>query len=91
MKIKKNPMRMCIVTKEKYPKSELIRVVRTPENEIKVDKTGKLNGKGAYLKKDIDPVVSVSLSVLVLKEHMGILGYIGAVLILGAAIMSERE
>ena len=39
----------------------------------------------------IDPVVSVSLSVLVLKEHMGILGYIGAVLILGAAIMSERE
>ena len=54
MKIKKIPMRMCIVTKEKYPKCELIRVVRTPENEIKVDKTGKLNGKGAYLKKDID-------------------------------------
>lgn len=54
MKIKKIPMRMCVVTKEKYPKSELIRVVRTPENEIKVDKTGKLNGKGAYLKKDID-------------------------------------
>lgn len=54
MKTKKIPMRMCVVTKEKYPKSELIRVVKTPENEIKVDKTGKLNGKGAYLKKDIE-------------------------------------
>ena len=53
MKIKKIPMRQCVVTKEKLPKQELIRVVRTPDNEIKIDQTGKLNGKGAYLKKDI--------------------------------------
>ena len=45
-------MRTCIVTKEKLPKSELIRVVKTPNNEVVVDLTSKLNGRGAYLKKD---------------------------------------
>ena len=53
MKTKKIPMRTCVVTREKYPKMELIRVVRTPENEVIVDVTGKANGRGAYLKKDI--------------------------------------
>lgn len=52
MKVKKIPMRSCVVTKEKYPKQELIRVVRTPDGEVVVDKTGKQNGRGAYLKKD---------------------------------------
>lgn len=52
MKKRKVPMRSCIVTKEKLPKIELIRVVRTPEGEVLVDETGKLNGRGAYLKKD---------------------------------------
>lgn len=52
MKTKKIPMRMCVVTREKYPKMELIRVVRTPENEVIIDITGKANGRGAYLKKD---------------------------------------
>lgn len=45
-------MRSCVVTREKFEKKDLIRVVRTPEGEIVVDKTGKLNGRGAYLKKD---------------------------------------
>ena len=53
MKTKKIPMRSCVVTKEKYPKMELVRIVRTPENEVSVDLTGKANGRGAYLKKDI--------------------------------------
>lgn len=52
MKVKKIPMRSCVVTKEKLPKQELVRVVRTPENEVIVDLTGKANGRGAYLKKD---------------------------------------
>ena len=52
MKIKKIPMRSCVITKEKLPKSELVRVVRTPENTVEIDLTGKLNGRGAYLKKD---------------------------------------
>ena len=52
MKNKKIPMRSCIVTREKLPKMELVRVVRTPENNVIVDTTGKANGRGAYLKKD---------------------------------------
>ena len=45
-------MRTCVITREKCEKKDLIRVVRTPEQEVKVDETGKMNGKGAYLKKD---------------------------------------
>jgi predicted RNA-binding protein YlxR (DUF448 family) len=50
--MKKIPSRTCVVTKEKLPKQELIRVVRTPEGIVVVDTTGKMNGRGAYLKKD---------------------------------------
>jgi len=53
MKVKKIPMRSCCVTREKLPKQELVRVVRTPEGNVIVDTTGKANGRGAYLKKDI--------------------------------------
>lgn len=53
MKTKKIPMRSCVVTREKLPKSELIRVVRTPEGDVIVDTTGKANGRGAYLKRDL--------------------------------------
>lgn len=52
MKTRKIPMRSCVITKEKLPKAELIRVVRTPEGNIIVDTTGKANGRGAYLKKE---------------------------------------
>ena len=46
-------MRSCAITREKLPKKELLRIVRTPEGNVLVDVTGKLNGKGAYIKKDI--------------------------------------
>jgi len=49
---RKIPMRRCVATGQQFPKKELLRIVRTPENEIKVDLTGKMNGHGAYLKKD---------------------------------------
>ena len=52
--MKKIPMRTCVITGEKLPKKDLIRVVRTPEGNIIVDETGKANGRGAYLKKDIE-------------------------------------
>ncbi len=54
MKVKKIPMRMCSVTRERFPKQELIRVVKTPENDVKIDESGKLNGHGAYIKKDLE-------------------------------------
>lgn len=53
MKTKKIPMRTCVITREKCPKQELVRVVRTPEGKVIIDTTGKANGRGAYLKKDI--------------------------------------
>ncbi len=52
--MKKIPMRKCIATNESLPKKELLRIVKTPEGEIKVDLTGKLNGKGAYIKKSLE-------------------------------------
>lgn len=52
--MKKIPLRRCVVTKEQLPKSELLRIVKDKEGNISVDLTGKLNGRGAYIKKDID-------------------------------------
>ena len=52
--MKKVPMRKCIATNESLPKKELLRIVRTPEGELKVDLSSKLNGKGAYLKKSFE-------------------------------------
>ena len=56
--MRKIPMRKCVITNERFPKNELIRVVRTPENEIVVDPTGKKNGHGAYLKKDAEVIAT---------------------------------
>ena len=53
MKTRKIPLRTCVVTKESLPKQELLRIVRTPEGDIEVDETGKVNGRGAYIKKDL--------------------------------------
>ena len=62
MKVKKIPMRMCSVTRERFPKQELIRIVKTPEGEVKVDLTGKLNGHGAYIKKDLEVIAKAKTS-----------------------------
>lgn len=53
MKTRKIPMRTCVVTRESLPKQELLRVVKDKENNLSVDVTGKANGRGAYLKKDL--------------------------------------
>ena len=53
MKTRKIPLRTCVITHESLPKSELLRIVRTKEGYVEVDETGKLNGRGAYIKKDI--------------------------------------
>ena len=51
--MKKIPLRRCVVTKEQLPKSELIRIVKNKENIVFLDLTGKANGRGAYIKRDI--------------------------------------
>ena len=53
MKQRKIPLRTCVVTKETLPKQELLRIVRTKEMQVMPDETGKLNGRGAYIKKDL--------------------------------------
>ena len=69
MKIKKIPMRSCVITKEKLPKNELIRVVRTVDNKVIVDSTGKVNGRGAYLKKDKE-VFEKARKSKILEKHL---------------------
>lgn len=54
--MKKVPMRTCVVSKEKCEKRDLLRIVRTPEKEVIIDETGKANGRGAYLKKDVEVI-----------------------------------
>ncbi|MCM1053635.1 MAG: YlxR family protein [Ruminococcus sp.] len=56
MKTKKIPMRTCVITKEKLEKRELLRIVKTPSGEVIPDITGKVNGHGAYLKKDVEVI-----------------------------------
>ncbi len=46
---KKIPTRKCVGCGEMKEKKELIRVIKTPENEILLDTTGKANGRGAYI------------------------------------------
>ncbi len=50
--IKKIPMRQCTGCGERKPKNELIRIVRTPEEKIILDFSGKQNGRGAYICKN---------------------------------------
>ena len=47
--MKKIPMRRCLGCFESKPKKELIRVVKNKEGEISLDKTGKKQGRGAYI------------------------------------------
>ena len=54
MKVKQSPLRMCTGCMEMTPKKELIRIVKTPENEVCVDLTGKKSGRGAYICKSMD-------------------------------------
>lgn len=54
MKKKKIPLRKCIGCGENKPKKELIRIVKNKNDEVKVDLTGKQNGRGAYLCNDVD-------------------------------------
>ena len=43
------PLRQCVACRQMRPKRELVRVVRTPSGEVRVDATGKVAGRGAYV------------------------------------------
>ncbi len=69
---KKNniPLRRCLVTGEQLPKSELLRLVKTPDQRLEIDLTpsGKLNGRGAYIKKDANLLEKLKKGRLIQKQ-----------------------
>ncbi len=48
-KVRKVPQRQCVACGTMRAKRELVRIVRTPGGEVRVDPTGKLSGRGAYV------------------------------------------
>lgn len=50
---KKRPQRKCIGCGEMKDKRELVRIVRSPEGEVSLDLTGRKNGRGAYVCRDL--------------------------------------
>ena len=69
MKVKKVPMRTCVVTHEKCGKKDLLRIVKNNEGVVFVDDTLKANGRGAYLKKD-NNVIEKARTSKVLERHL---------------------
>ena len=51
--MKRQPQRTCRGCNEKKDKKELIRIVKNKNNEISIDRTGKQDGRGAYICDDI--------------------------------------
>ncbi len=68
-KVKKIPLRKCVVTNERFEKKQLIRIVRSPEGIVFVDKTGKANGRGAYISKT-KAVILQAKKTKVLERHL---------------------
>ena len=69
MKQRKVPMRKCVITGEKKPKKELIRIVRGTDGEVAVDTTGKKNGRGVYLHLT-EEVVALAHKKNILSRHL---------------------
>jgi hypothetical protein len=71
MKDKKIPLRKCIITNERFPKEDLIRIVKDKTDKVSIDLSGKLNGRGAYLKRDIK-VINKAIKTKKLNRHLGV-------------------
>ena len=70
-KVKKEPLRKCVVTNEMLPKKSLFRIVRNKEGEVFVDDTGKKNGRGAYVSKSLE-VIDKAQQSNILEKHLNI-------------------
>lgn len=68
MKEKKLILRTCVCSKEVCEKKDLFRIVRTPQMSVVVDLKGKVNGRGAYLKKDKDVILKAMKSKILDKK-----------------------
>ena len=70
-KQRKIPMRKCVVTNERFQKKDLLRIVKTPVGKIIFDKTGKANGRGAYISKTIT-VIEKAQKTNILNRHLNV-------------------
>lgn len=52
--MKQKPQRTCMGCNTKKDKQDLIRIVKNKENEISIDKTGRKEGRGAYICDNIE-------------------------------------
>ena len=59
---KKIPQRQCMGCRERKPKRDMIRIVRTPEGVVSLDFGGKMNGRGAYICPDAECLKKVRKS-----------------------------
>ena len=64
----KTPLRQCTGCREMKSKKEMIRVIRTPENEIQLDATGRKNGRGAYVCLSQE-CLEKAVKIMALKDH----------------------
>lgn len=67
--MKKVPLRTCVVTREKQEKKNLLRVVKDKDGNVSVDLTGKSNGRGAYITKDLS-VLEKAMKTKILDKHL---------------------
>lgn len=51
---KKQPLRQCVGCGEMKPKTTLVRIVKSPEGIISLDRSGRANGRGAYICHSVD-------------------------------------
>ena len=71
--MKKGPvLRTCALTREKLEKKDLLRIVRSPLGEVFIDDTLKANGRGCYLKKDVE-VINKAKKSKILDRNLNIL------------------
>lgn len=52
--MRKQPQRTCMGCNSKKDKKDFIRIVKNKENEINIDRTGKMEGRGAYICDNIE-------------------------------------
>lgn len=62
--MKKVPLRRCVITNTMIDKKELIRIVKTKDGEVFLDHSGRANGRGAYLSKNVD------INLFLKKKHL---------------------
>jgi predicted RNA-binding protein YlxR (DUF448 family) len=66
--MKHTPLRTCLITREKLPKNQLLRIVKTKDQGVIFDPSGKMNGRGAYIKNDFN-VINKARQMKLLSKH----------------------